>query len=161
MSKKRELQLPDGVIPERLVPWEELDNGRVDLLVPRWREGWLARWMNRWLKHPTIRVHLDDLGSFVWLRCDGERSVGQISAALTEELGDDAEMAPERLGMFLQHMQRVKLARLMVPQDGDGGGEGQDEAAADEPAESGATRAADREVEAEPEAGSGQEAASD
>lgn len=117
MQQKRELRLPDEIVPERLVPWEELDDGRVDLMVARYQQGWIARLVQRWLQKPNIRVHLDELGSFVWLRCDGEQNVATITRALEEELDESAELAPERLGMFLQHMQKVELVRLMVPGD--------------------------------------------
>ena len=48
------------------------------------------------------RIDLDEVGSFLWRRMDGSRTVGDLAQALRAEFGDRAEPLYERLAAFLQ-----------------------------------------------------------
>lgn len=115
MADQKQLRMPPELVPHRLADFEESDDGRITLLVPRFRRGLLARWLQPRLKRPHVRLNLDEVGSFVWRLCDGERSLGQIVAALVEEFGEEVKPAAERLALFIRQLHRGKLLRLMQP----------------------------------------------
>jgi len=48
------------------------------------------------------RVKLDELGSFCWLRLDGECTVGAIVGEVRTTFGERAEPVEERLGTFVR-----------------------------------------------------------
>jgi len=48
------------------------------------------------------RIDLDEVGSFLWRRMDGNRTVADLAQALRAEFGDRAEPLYERLAVFLQ-----------------------------------------------------------
>ena len=55
------------------------------------------------------RIKLDEVGSYVWLRLDGERTVGDIAGSLKAEFGDRVEPAEERLGHLVRLLRQEKL----------------------------------------------------
>jgi hypothetical protein len=53
-------------------------------------------------------VHLDDVGSFVWHRCDGATPVSEIASGLREKFSERIEPAEERLVEFLTSLLRAR-----------------------------------------------------
>ncbi len=51
---------------------------------------------------PVSHIKLDEYGSFLWLRIDGEKSVGALAEALREEYGEAAEPLYDRLVHYMQ-----------------------------------------------------------
>ncbi|SDZ37009.1 PqqD family protein [Thermoactinomyces sp. DSM 45892] len=71
------------------------------VLLPRL--SWIERFSIRFLKQPlVIKVQLDSLGSFVIQRCEGVRTVQQISDDLLNHFGEEAEPILPRLAKFLE-----------------------------------------------------------
>jgi len=100
-------------IPERLVNFEkESETGCTVLLVPRFRQGLLARFLQPRLKNPYIRVTLDRLGTFVWERCDGTKTIGEIADEMKVCFGEDAKDAEQRIITFLNTLYRGRLVRF-------------------------------------------------
>jgi len=64
-----------------------LDNGLVQLSYPLAIKPWfghLAEKVGMWDKRPMIKqIELDEMGTFVWKRIDGNRSVRQIADEFT------------------------------------------------------------------------------
>ena len=92
--------------PRHLAEWEE-GTGGVIVHAPRGRFlTFMARWFGR---SELVRLHLDELGSFVWRRCDGSHIVIEI----VEELEGSSEEEPEsilpRVATFLKRLSREKL----------------------------------------------------
>lgn len=58
------------------------------------------------------RLRLDEPGSFLWRRIDGERTAGELAAALSEAFGDAVEPAGERVARFLYNLDREQLVEL-------------------------------------------------
>lgn len=100
--------------PEQAVQAEQ-DGELVVLLRPRFQHGPLARWLQPLLRRPFLRVHLDEVGSFVWARCDGQSTVAEIAQALAERFGERVSPARDRLSLFLSQMLRGGLIRLRAP----------------------------------------------
>lgn len=99
-------------IPERLIDWEKDGDGRLAvLLIPRFRKGLLAKWLQPRLKRPFVRITLDELGTFVWERCDGRKTVGEIVREMNAHFGEKARPAEERIKLFLSNLYRGRLIR--------------------------------------------------
>jgi hypothetical protein len=79
--------------------------------VPRFRSRWLG-WLQRRLKKPCFQLHLDRIGSAVWLACDGESTVGDIGKRLKERFGDEIEPLWDRLAIFMRQMRSGRLIEL-------------------------------------------------
>ena len=104
-------------VPERSVPAERGDDGRIVLLRQRFSRGPLAWWLQPRLSRPHFRIHLDDIGTFVWDHIDGEATVGDIAAAMEEQLGDRASPALPRLCLFVSELHRGGMVRLLAPEE--------------------------------------------
>jgi hypothetical protein len=100
--------------PERAAQ-AEMEGDRVVVLRPRFLRGLLARWLQPLLRRPHFRVHLDAIGSFVWLRCDGRTRVAEIALALEEQFGETAAPAVDRLALFLRHLEHGQMIRMHLP----------------------------------------------
>lgn len=91
--------------PRQACAFEE-DDEQVVLLRPRFGQGRLGRWVERRLGRKPLRLRLDEVGSFVWRRCDGARPVAHLSEELREQFGERIEPAEERLVTFLTGLLR-------------------------------------------------------
>jgi hypothetical protein len=101
--------------PVRLKAHEERElagERRVDVLIPRFRNVRLARLARRLGLH-DYRVHLDDVGSYVWDLLDGRRTVGELAAAVERRFGPRVDPVDERLPRFLQQMRRARMIELV------------------------------------------------
>jgi len=103
-----------ALVPRRKYEHELTDEGKVVVIIPKFRRPPFNRLMRR-MKAPNIRVKLDEIGTFVWLHADGVRSVGDIAQALRDEFGDTAEPAEERVHLFFQQLHRGGMVRLEEP----------------------------------------------
>ncbi len=97
--------------PRRACGWEERD-GRISLLAPRFGRGRLGRALDGWFRLRPVRIRLDALGTFVWERIDGIRTVRDIAGELQAAFGARAEAAGERLPRFLRTLERGRLIDL-------------------------------------------------
>lgn len=102
--------------PRRTREWEEVD-GRVVVLMPKFRHPLLARWLLPMLRSQNFRIKLDGLGSAVWKRCDGETSVALIAEQVRAEFGEAAEPVHDRIGTFLRKLEHGEL--VLIPPPGD------------------------------------------
>ncbi|MBO5144703.1 MAG: PqqD family protein [Lachnospiraceae bacterium] len=57
-------------------------------------------------------IHLDTLGSFVWLHLDGKKTVYEISGAVKEEFGDKAEPLYKRLASYMRTLETCGLVEM-------------------------------------------------
>ena len=99
------------VRPGRMCNWEEGDDG-VTLLVPRLGHGRIARKMERLFGGRPYRVHLDAVGSFVWLHLDGDATVAEIAGAVHDEFGERIEPVEDRLVQFLRTLEKGRFVSI-------------------------------------------------
>ena len=64
--------------PLRQMEYEILENGKVDILMPRFKHPVLKRALQPRRKQEIIPIHLDEIGSAIWLGIDGTLHVGEI-----------------------------------------------------------------------------------
>jgi hypothetical protein len=98
-------------LPQRLAEHEVGSDDRVVVLQPRFSWKTLQALMVRW-KRPHVRVKLDEVGSFTWLRCDGTTAVSEIVVALEQQFGDRVPRVQERTLLFFRSLARSNLIAL-------------------------------------------------
>ena len=102
-------------VPHRLGAWQADGDGKVVVERPKPQTRGLRAMVDnlRWLmSHPRIR--LDELGSFVWQRCDGVATLSEIAEATTGAFPDRAEGMDERLALFTTALHHQGLVELRV-----------------------------------------------
>ncbi|MCU0453692.1 MAG: PqqD family protein [Bacteroidetes bacterium] len=100
--------------PVRAREWVEED-GRVVVLMPKFRHRWMAPWLQPLLRKPNVRVKLDDLGSAVWRLCDGTTPVARMAEVIQAQFGGNAEPVLERIGAFLRKLEDGDLLTIPPP----------------------------------------------
>ena len=95
---------------------ETLENGLVRLSYPLVLKPWyrdLAKRLGLWKDTPlTKTIELDEMGSFVWTRMDGEAGVEDLAAALGEAYGLSAREAELSVTAFLRELGQRGLVGL-------------------------------------------------
>jgi hypothetical protein len=62
--------------------FEIREDGKVDILLPRFKHPVLKRALQPHWKQEYIRIHLDEMGSAIWLRVDGTLNVSELCSHL-------------------------------------------------------------------------------
>jgi hypothetical protein len=94
------------LVPRRAREFNVDESGIVTVKMPRFETGWMLRHLvPRW-KSPYVLTRLDDVGSFVWLQCDGETPVGAIATRMQEKFGERIEPVNGRLKVYFQQLTR-------------------------------------------------------
>ena len=60
------------------------EDGRIDILLPRFKSSFLNQVARNSKKGGYIYIHLDELGSTIWQLIDGQKKVMQICSELNE-----------------------------------------------------------------------------
>ena len=110
-SAQREVNLLQ-LIPEKNIGWEKDSEGLVVLLKPKFQHPFLQKHVLPKLKRPHYKVKLDEIGSFLWIHCDGLLTVQNIADRMAKHFGDKVEPLYERIGLFLQSLEKNKFIRL-------------------------------------------------
>jgi len=98
------------LVPVRTAGWEEDDAGRVVIHAPR---GRLLTFFSRLFgKEEHVRLRLDEEGSFVWKRCDGQRTAGEIVDEACRERGEETASFARRTASFLRDLKKNRLIRF-------------------------------------------------
>lgn len=102
-------------VPEPAVSSETDDEtGRTVLLKPRYGDSWLGRLLTRRLAKPWVRIHLDDLGTWVWRRLDGEHCLADLVEDLRQAFPEE-DKPEQRLILYVRQLVGTGLMRLRRP----------------------------------------------
>src|SRR5512145_3236947 len=74
------------MIPSQNVKEFEEEEGKVTLLIPKFRKEWMRRWFIPARRSKHFRIHLDELGSEVWRHIDGKTNVHGICQHVSDYL---------------------------------------------------------------------------
>ena len=113
-SRKKEYNLYD-LRPLRATEWEEGPDGKIVILVPKFRNALMVAWVLPFLRAKHFRVKLDDLGSAIWRQCDGTTSVATMGNELLRQFGQEAEPVYERISSFLRRLEHGNLITVPAP----------------------------------------------
>ncbi len=73
------------------------------VIVDMYHKGFFPWIAQRFFHRPKIsHITLDDRGSFIWQKINGEASVGDIASMVKEKYGKDAEPLYDRLVQYMQ-----------------------------------------------------------
>lgn len=100
------------LIPERLVECNKTAEGLTYLVIPKFRGKRFGAFLTNRLRHPTWKIDLDEIGTFVWDQIDGKKTVDKISEKMKSRFGDKVEPVYERLNAFLYTMRKEELIRF-------------------------------------------------
>ncbi len=92
------------LIPQKNFNYELDSSNNVVILIPKFSNKFLVKNLMPRLKHPYIKIKLDEIGSAVWLEIDGEKTVGEIAENLTYKFGDRIQPIEERLSKFFTQL---------------------------------------------------------
>ncbi len=91
--------------------WNKDENDIVTLEIEN--RGLFNRIAQRVFKKPKISyVHLDELGSFVWLSIDGKTDIAEIGISVKERFGENAEPLYEKLAKYFQILKSYNFVVL-------------------------------------------------
>ena len=90
--------------------WSTDDDGIVHITVPKFHGKWGKRWCKLLRRKETFTADMDQLGSIVWMHCDGKNTVEDILNVLKKEYGDEEDL-DQRLFLFLQQMKNLNYLR--------------------------------------------------
>lgn len=86
------------------IKWSVEDDGLVTLHMEN--KGIANKIAQKLIKKPKIsHIHLDEMGSFIWLQIDGEKTVFDIGKPVEEHFGEKALPLYERLSMFIRTLE--------------------------------------------------------
>ncbi len=93
------------------VKWTQ-ENDRIVLIYPKDLTKFES-WLHKRIGGPeVIRRPLDEIGSKIWLMCDGKHTVRDICTELDELYQEDIEPVLDRVSKFLELLLRSNLIRL-------------------------------------------------
>ena len=89
------------LVPLRLHKHILEDDGKLILLVPKFRNEKLSNFIIRQGKSKHFRIHLDEFGSATWLEMDGKKNVREICDILLEKFGERIQPVEKRISKYL------------------------------------------------------------
>ena len=101
----------EKVYPFRNCEYEKKNN----LVTVLYKKEKLTFIEKTFFKKDSVKPHkidLDEIGSYIWHLCDGEKNVGEITEIAKEHFGDKIKPAKERVELFINQMSKNKLIRL-------------------------------------------------
>ena len=88
------------LIPIRRHKHEMNEDEKVKLVVPKFDKEWMQKFFIAPAGKKTVNIQLDEMGSTVWLRIDGEKTVAKIAEELVNNYPDIDE-AQDRVLSFI------------------------------------------------------------
>ena len=119
MVSRRSREAVLNAVPVRnaLVEWEKEETGEISLKIPSDQKRHL-RILIRLLDLPNKRViALDAVGSFVWERCDGEHTFGEIAQELATKFGMTRREAEASLAEFFRVLGKRGILGFAVTEE--------------------------------------------
>ncbi len=100
------------IVPDRNVDWKETEDGKIDLIKPKYSNIHIRHLVDRLMKEPHYTVHLDEVGSFIWHQIDGQRTVEIIGREMQQNFGERIEPVFDRLAQFIHSLHSGKFILL-------------------------------------------------
>lgn len=88
--------------------WKTGENGKITLEIEN--TGWANRIAQKLFGRPKVSyVHLDEMGSFLWPKLNGEMNIIKLGELVKEEFGDKSEPLYERLARYFQILESYRF----------------------------------------------------
>lgn len=109
--KKTKWDLESYPVRNHVVAWKDGEEGRVTLMVAN--QGIISRLAKKMFHTPEMRyIHLDEVGSFLWKRFDGSKTIMELGNELQSVFGKQAEPVYERLVHYIRILRGYRLIQL-------------------------------------------------
>lgn len=66
-----------------------------------------------------VKIDLDEIGSYIWLMCDGSKKISEMIDVAKEHFGEKIEPAEQRTELFINQLVKNKLAVLYKKKESD------------------------------------------
>lgn len=100
------------LIPVRTIEWSQEPEGKIILLKPKYSSPFLKKLLLPRLKNPNFKINLDEIGSYLWLLIDGEKTVEQIAQLFKIRFGERVEPLHDRLSQFLMNLEKNRFIKF-------------------------------------------------
>ena len=111
----REQMLGSKPMRNQAVSWEKDGDGEVLIRIPRGEYGWKIKLLSKFFYIPKDRkISLDEVGSQVWVMCDGETRVKDIIDALRKKYKLNRKEAEISLVTYLRELGKKGLVGFAV-----------------------------------------------
>ncbi|MBN2814048.1 MAG: PqqD family protein [Bacteroidales bacterium] len=100
------------MVPVRHVQEFIREEERITLLIPKFKTEWMRKWLVPSRRSPSIRIHLDAMGSKVWELIDGQRNTAEICRMLKSRSPESQESDDEfamRVTGFLRNLYKNRF----------------------------------------------------
>ena len=97
--------------PVRLMEHQLTEEGKIDILLPRFKKGFWREVYSKSRKGEYIYIHLDEIGSAIWLLIDRQKKVSEICIELQRSNAEKLQPPEEtekRVTDFLSLLYREK-----------------------------------------------------
>ena len=110
MAKKKENFL--DFIPV-INPKNTWDNNDGKIVVHMVHRGFYAKIAQKFFHTPRVsHIDLDEYGSYLWTRIDGEKTVGSLADEMKAQFGEKAEPLYDRLVKYIQILRNNEFILL-------------------------------------------------
>lgn len=104
-NKKADLNFTE-LTPVKCYEWKQLDDGNVEVLVPKFTGGLFDRILARFTPPKYDHAAFDEIGTNVWLLIDGKRKIDDIVNEMNSKFGESIHPAYERITLFFSNLHR-------------------------------------------------------
>ena len=93
-------------------PFQTDDNGAVTIMVEN--KGVFNKIAQVVFRKPRIsKIHLDEMGTFIWPEIDGAKTVQELALLVKEHFGDKAEPLYPRIVKYFQIMESYEFVHFI------------------------------------------------
>ncbi len=118
-SREETIALYNSYVPavsSKIKSWNTNEQGLVVLCLEN--KGVMNAILQKLLHKPRLSyVHLDETGSFIWQRIDGQANVETIAASVHTQFGDRIEPLYERLLRFFEIVESYDFITWQKPDE--------------------------------------------
>lgn len=99
------------VYPVQVMEYEENDK-LITVLYVNPNPNRFERLLFKKQLNKTKKIDFDDIGSFIWIKCDGKTKISEIIELVQKEFGEKIEHAEERVILFVKQLSRGRFINL-------------------------------------------------
>jgi hypothetical protein len=105
-----------NLFPVRACEFEESADGLIVALYRKAQHNFLEKILFKSMLDKPQKIDLDEIGSFIWKLCDGNKSMQQIVEQAKIKFSERIEPAVQRVKLFVDKMHSMKLINLYKKQ---------------------------------------------
>jgi hypothetical protein len=116
-SISREESFASLPVRNEALPTRRTDAGEIEITIPRREALWVGLLARVFYVPKSRKIVLDELGTFVWERCDGQTTVRDLIGIFAERYKLGRREAEVSLTEYLRTLAKRGLIGIAVPRD--------------------------------------------